>query len=53
MGNECSKHGEMKNIYRIFVGKPEVKTAFVRFDYNIKTDLREIGLAGVDWIHLT
>jgi hypothetical protein len=26
MGRACSVHGEMRNAYKIFTGKPEVKT---------------------------
>jgi hypothetical protein len=43
------------NIYKIVVGKPEMKRPLGRprrrFE-DIKTDLTEIGLDGVDWIHL-
>jgi hypothetical protein len=48
--------GEKKNSYRIVAGKPEGKRLIGRprstRDYNIKMDLREIELGGMDWIHL-
>jgi hypothetical protein len=41
---------------RILVGQPEGKRPLRRprhrWEDNIKTDLREIGLGGMDWIHL-
>jgi hypothetical protein len=46
--------GEKRNAYRIFVGKSEEKRPLVRprrrFVNNIKIDLREIELDGMDWI---
>jgi hypothetical protein len=47
---------ETRNAYNILVSKCEGKRQFgrprrIRED-NIKMDLREIGLEGVDWIHL-
>jgi hypothetical protein len=48
--------GEMRNAYKILVGKPEWKRPLKRPGYrwedNIKMDLRETGWEGVDWIHL-
>jgi hypothetical protein len=49
--------GEKRNAYRILVGKPEGKRPLRRprrrcVD-NIKMDLREIGLGGMDWIDLS
>jgi hypothetical protein len=47
---------EKRNAYRIFVGKPEGKNPLGRprrrWVDNIKMDLREIGLDGMDWIDL-
>jgi hypothetical protein len=47
---------EKRNAYRIFVGKPKGKRPLGRprrrWVDNIKIDLREIGLGGMDWIHL-
>jgi hypothetical protein len=43
-------------VYRILVGKPERKRPLARpkrrWDDNIKLDLREIGVDGVNWIRL-
>jgi hypothetical protein len=48
--------GEMRNAYRILVGKPEGKrplgTPRRRWVDTIKMDLREIGWDGRDWIEL-
>jgi hypothetical protein len=48
--------GEKRNVYRLLVGKPEGKRPLGRLRhrwiYNIKMDLLEIGLGGVDWIGL-
>jgi hypothetical protein len=48
--------GEMRNAYKIVVGKPEVKRPLgrrrCRWDYNIRMYIWEIGWEGVDWIHL-
>jgi hypothetical protein len=58
MNRACSKHGEERNVYRILVGKPEEKRPLgrpiyvYRWEENIKMKLREIGLGGMDWIHL-
>jgi hypothetical protein len=47
---------EKRNAYRILVEKPEGKTPLGRsrrkWEDNIKMDLREIGLGGMDWIDL-
>jgi hypothetical protein len=48
--------GEMRNVYRILVGKPEGKRPLGRprrrWEDNIRMDLREIGCVGMDWIDL-
>jgi hypothetical protein len=48
--------GENRNAYRILVGNPEEKRPLGRqrrrWVDNIKTDLREIGWDGGDWIDL-
>jgi hypothetical protein len=48
--------GEKRNACRISVGNPEGETrlgrAICRWEYNIKTNFREIGCCGIDWIHL-
>jgi hypothetical protein len=48
--------GEKRNAYKILVGKPEGKRPLVRprrrWVDNIKMDLREIGLDGVEWMDM-
>jgi hypothetical protein len=48
--------GEERNVYRVFMGKPERKRPLgiprCRWDYGIRIDLREIGWGSVDWIQL-
>jgi hypothetical protein len=45
-----ARMGEMRNAYKIFVGKSEEKRPFrrtrSRWEDNIRIDLREIGLEG-------
>jgi hypothetical protein len=47
---------EMRNTYKSLVGNTEGKRPLRRptrrWENNIKSDLREIGLEDVDWIHL-
>jgi hypothetical protein len=54
MGRERSTNG--RNEYKILAGKPEGKTSSertrIRCEDNIRSDLKEIGLEDVDWIHL-
>jgi len=48
--------GERIGVYRYFVGKPEGKRPLgrprCRWEGNIKMDLQEVGLGGMDWIDL-
>jgi hypothetical protein len=48
--------GEGRNVYRVLMGKPEGKRPLERprrrWEAGIKTDLRENGWGGVEWIHL-
>jgi hypothetical protein len=48
--------GEMRNTYRILVGKPEENKPLGRpsrrWEDNIRIDIREVGWEIVDWIHL-
>jgi hypothetical protein len=52
----CSTHGGDENAYKIFVGKPEGKRPLRRrrrrWEDNIKTNLKEIGIEGIDLINL-
>jgi hypothetical protein len=47
---------EMRNVYKIFVGKPKGKSLLRRpkrrRENNIKTHLREVGCESVGWVHL-
>jgi hypothetical protein len=56
MGRACSTNGEMRNLYKILVGKPEGKRPLGRLRRrwvdNIKMALREIGWDCRDWIEL-
>jgi hypothetical protein len=57
VGGICGTNREKRNVYRLFVGKPEGKGQLgrprCRWIYNIKMDLPEIGLGVVDWIGLS
>jgi hypothetical protein len=48
--------GEMRNVYKILVGKSEGKGPLrkhrQKWEYIIRMNLREIGWEDVDWIHL-
>jgi hypothetical protein len=48
--------GEVRKVYKVLVGKPEGKRPLGRprrkWKDGIKTDPRETGWAGVEWIHL-
>jgi hypothetical protein len=48
--------GEIRNAYKILVGKPKEKNPRVRprrrWEDNIRIDLMEIWWEGVDWMHL-
>jgi hypothetical protein len=56
MGGACSTQGAKRNACRIFVGKPEGNRPLGRprrrWEDNIKTDVREIGWGGINWIDL-
>jgi hypothetical protein len=56
MDRKCSTNGAKRNAYRILMGKPERKRRLERLRFrwvdNIKMDLREIGMAGMDWADL-
>jgi len=48
--------GERRGVYRILVGKTEVKVPFgtprYRWEVGIKMDLQEMGCGHMDWIEL-
>jgi hypothetical protein len=48
--------GEGRGVYRVLVGRPEgdrpLERPRRRWEDNIKIDLREIGIDGVNWIQL-
>jgi hypothetical protein len=48
--------GEGRGVYRVLVGRPEGKRPLGRprgrWEDNVKMDLREIGIDGVNWIQL-
>jgi hypothetical protein len=48
--------GEGRVIYWVFVGRPEGKRPLGRprrrWEYNIKLDLRDIGIDGANWIQM-
>ena len=51
-----ARMGEERAVYRVFVGKPEVKRPLGRprrrWVDNIRMDLQEVGCGQVDWIGL-
>jgi hypothetical protein len=51
-----ARMGEGRGVYRVLVGRPEGKRPPGRLTHgwedNIKTDLREIGIDGTNWIRL-
>jgi hypothetical protein len=52
----AERMGEGRGVYRVLVGKPEVKRPLgrprCRWEDNIKIDLQEVGWVGTDWIYL-
>jgi len=53
---QVARMGERRGVYRILVGKPEVKRPLGRprrrWEDNIKMDLQVVGCGGMDWIEL-
>jgi hypothetical protein len=49
--------GDIRGVYRVFVGKHERKRPLgrprCRWEDNIMMDLQEVGCRGMDWIELT
>jgi hypothetical protein len=55
MSGACSTHGEMRNTYKILVGRPEGTRSLRprrRWEDNIKIALNYVGCKGVGWNHL-
>jgi hypothetical protein len=52
VGRACGTHGRGKKRLQGLVGKPDGKRPLERRYDGLKTNLREIGLGGVVWIHL-
>jgi hypothetical protein len=55
-GGTCGTHGEGRGVYRVLVERPEGKRPLGRpvrrWEDNIKLDLKEIGIDGVNWIQM-
>ena len=51
-----ARMGENRGVYRVLVGKPEIKRLLGRprrrWEDNIKMDLQEVECGGMDWIEL-
>jgi hypothetical protein len=51
-----ARTGEGRGVYRVLVGKPKGKRPLersrLRWEDNIKLDLREMGIDGANWIQL-
>ena len=51
-----ARMAKKRDVYGVFVGKPEGKRPLtrprLRWEYNIKMDIQEVGCAGMDWIEL-
>jgi hypothetical protein len=56
MGGACSADGDERGVYRVLVGKPEVKGPMGRprhrLEEKIRMDLQDVGGGGMDWIGL-
>jgi hypothetical protein len=56
VGRTCGTHGEVRGVYRVLVGRPVGKRPLrgprYRWEYNIKMDLRDIGIDEANWILL-
>jgi hypothetical protein len=56
LAGHVARMGEGRGVYRVLVGRPECKRPLgkprLRWEDNIKIDLREIGIDGAKWIQL-
>jgi hypothetical protein len=56
MGGACSAYGEGRDVFKVWVGKPEGKRSLgrprLRWEDNIKMDIQEVRCRGMDWIDL-
>jgi hypothetical protein len=56
MGGACSTYGEIRNGYKVLVGKPEGKRPLGIHRHTPEDDIRigpaEKGWEAVDWIHM-
>ena len=56
MGGHVAHVAERRGVYRVLVGKSEVKrpleTPRCRWDVSIMMDLKEMGCGGMDWIEM-
>jgi hypothetical protein len=50
MDRACSTHGEMRNVYKLWSESMKRRSYW---EDNITVNLREVGLEGVDWVHLS
>jgi hypothetical protein len=54
---QVARVGEKRGAYRFLVGRPEGRRQLGRprrrWEDNIKTDLQEVGLGGMNWIELS
>jgi hypothetical protein len=57
MDGAYSTYGEGRVVYKVYLGKPEVKRPLarsrLRWEDNIKMDLHELECEDMDWIHLS
>jgi len=53
---QVARMGERRGLYRVWVGRPEVKRPFGRlgrrWESNIKMDLQDVGCGSMGWIEL-
>ena len=50
-----ARKGERRGVYRVLVGKQRKRPLLrprLKWEYNIKMDLQEVGCGGTDWIEL-